>query len=333
MSRLAPLAALLLVLATGLCACDGDASEPSPDESSTPRANGRTSSPPPTVTVELPSFPPLGPRAKIAARLTGSSDVVTLDATFRRRTTNTVTLRSGVGGMTFGAQDLGEGRGTLVLEACDLLRSSCSGTSVENLIVDLTPPELEVERRVASPSASGPAGEVSVWVADDWVLGRVSFTFGGKTFERTFPATWPNTLGQAWDVSRVGFAAKDLPEGTGDATFDVEDAAGNRLERTFTIRVDGTPPAAAMSAPAAGTRVSRGAPLAVRASASDPNDGAAPVLEVWIGGARIAELPGPTIDLDVDTRTLPEGPLEVRVVPRDEAGNVGAPVSRTVMVE
>lgn len=327
-----------LLFASGAVACSDDAggsedAEPTTPGSTRGGAPGANRPPPPTVTVELPSFPPIGPLARVTAVVRGATDVALLDTTFRTLSTRNVTLRDGEGATTFDARQLGEGRGTLVFQVCDLFRSSCSASAVENLIVDLTPPELEVERRVASPFATGPSGEIALWAADDWVLGRVRLTFGGKTLERVFPAAWPSTIGEAWDVSRVGFPAKDLPEGDGTATVVVEDAAGNRLERALSIRVDATSPSAEMTAPLAGARLARGAPLAVRASASDPGSGPAPTLEVWVGGARIAELAGPSIDLDVDTGALPSGPLEVRVVPRDEAGNVGAAVLRTVVVE
>ncbi len=326
------LSTLALLTAALLVGCGGDEPEPEPAPARTPNA-GRAGPPaePPTIrAIEIPTFPPLGPASRFDVVVDSRDAWAALTATFKNRVTAFATASSnGRARAAVRARDLGEGQGTLVLEVCDLL-NACSARAVEDLIVDLSPPEIEPERLVASPKVSGTAGQIAFWVADDWVLGDVRLETFGKVLTRDFPKAYPSTLGKAWDVSRVAFDASLLGESSGVASLVARDAAGNEVRRSFQLVVDGTPPTATITAPLEGAHVAGGT-FAVRAAALDVGGTTTPpTLELWIGGARVAELPGPAIDVDVDTATLPPGPVEVRVLARDEAGNESAPIVRTI---
>lgn len=326
------LATSVLLATTLLFGCGSDDPEPAPGPSPAAPGGGRAGPPadPPTIrSIEIPTFPPLGPTSRVAVVVDARDGWATLSATFKNRVDTFATASSRGSRAELRARDLGEGQGTLVLEVCDV-RNACSARAVEDLIVDLSPPEIEPERLVASPRVSGVPGQIAFWVADDWVLGDVRLEAAGKVLTRELPKAYPSTLGKAWDVSRIAFDASLLGESKGLASLIVRDAAGNELRRSFEIVVDGTPPTASISSPAEGARIT-GDTFAVRAAAVDVGGTATPpTLELWIGGARVAELPGPAIDVDVDTTTLPPGPVEVRVIARDEAGNESEPIVRTI---
>jgi hypothetical protein len=189
---------------------------------------------------------------------------------------------------------------------------------VNDFLVDMTPPEVDLESPTVSPSLAGIEGQVAVWVSDAWVLGSVDFTFGGKTLHYDFPKAYPATVGTEWDVSRVAFAAKDLPEKEGDATVVVRDAAGNARTETFHLRIDGTAPTVAITQPANGASVTGTFDVSVTAVDEGPTP---PIVELWVGGARILEAAAPLGAIGVDTSTLPSGPVELKAIARDPAGN------------
>lgn len=291
-------------------------------------SNARAESAPPHIDpLTVPDWPPFGPTSSITASCSGETTLRNISASFMFAESKSVSGMSGR--VSFRGSELGEGQGQLRVTCCDL-RGSCAARDVESFLVDLTAPEVGVERAVASPNGEGLDGDVALWVGDAWVLGSVELTFRGTALRYDFPNVYPSTVGKDWDVSRVTFSAKDLPLGSGDAVVVVRDAAGNSASSIVSLRIDGTAPNVALLQPSPGAAVT--GPFVVKVSSTDPNDATPTRIRVWVGGAFVGELAGPVGELTLDPATLPPGPTEVRAVARDEAGNESAPVSVTVTV-
>jgi hypothetical protein len=298
---------------------------------------GRDTSPPPPPPqpvpvaptfgeIVLPTWPPLGPTGKINVPLSDDEGLSRITATFKDVTRRSVAGTTGM--VSFTSAELGEGMGTLTLVACDA-RSACRSRTVSDLLVDLTPPDIELERAVVSSLVDGIDGQVAVWVTDGWVLGSVDITFAGKTVRHDFPDAYPTTLGTTRDVSRVAFPAKGLPSGSGSATVIARDAAGNARTQSVTLRIDGTRPIVTLSEPQNGAVVS--GLLTVRVTATDEGP-VAPTVDVWVGGARVLTGVPASTPLVVDTSTLPPGSTEVRAVATDEAGNESVAARATIEI-
>jgi hypothetical protein len=288
--------------------------------------------PPPPLTapsldrLEIPEWPPLGPDSTLTVTARDAQQLRSIYAWFEDRS------ERDAGGLVrtvdIHASDLGEGLGALDVGACNI-HSLCTTQTFQRVLIDLHPPELVVERTVASPAMTDTAGQISFWVRDAWVLGSVELDFHGRALKHQFPAAYPETLGTKWDVSRVAFDASELTPGSDEAVVIVRDAAGNELRERITLTVDATPPVAAIVEPANGTTV--GAKFLVRMSAADDIPRTATTIELWVGGARVAELPGPTAEIVIDRATLPPGPTELWAIARDSAGNLSAPAKVTVV--
>lgn len=314
---------LASLVAVGGCSWSGDsnsgASDPPPPAPPPPV--------PPTIDeLVLPTWPPLGPTGKITVGLSDDEGLSRITATFRGVTRRSVSGTKGT--VSFTSTELGEGMGTLTLVACDT-RSACRSRQVSDLLVDLTPPDIDLERAVVSSLMDGIDGQVAVWVTDGWVLGSVDFTFAGKTVRHDFPSAYPSTLGTSPDVSRVAFPAKGFPSGSGSATIIARDAAGNEQTRSVTLRIDGTRPVVTLAEPQPGAIVS--GLLTVRAIATDES-GVAPTVDIWVGGARVLTGVPASTPLVVETSTLPPGSTEVRAVATDEAGNERVAARATIEI-
>jgi hypothetical protein len=288
-------------------------------------ANGTTPTPP-TFNVDIPSWPPLGKTGRIDVAVSDDEALSRLTATFKNVARRTFTGTTG--SISLSGSDLGEGMGTLTLVACDT-RDACRERRVNDFLVDMTPPEAELESPTISPKLEGIDGQVAVWVSDAWVLGSVDFTFEGKTLHHDFPKAYPSTVGTEWDVSRVTFAAKDLPEKEGQATVVVRDAAGNARTQSFHIRIDGTAPTVAITQPANGANVGASFDVALLATDEGPTP---PTVELWVGGARVLDAVAPAGAITIDASTLPPGPTTVQAIARDPAGNRSTVSSITVNV-
>lgn len=309
---------VLGLLLLGGCATTSDPPSPSSGSSGASGTNGNarpTPTPPTFDAVEIPSWPPLAKDGTIKVQLSDDEALSRLTATFKHVTRKTFTGASG--SISLSGNDLGEGMGTLSLVACDT-RDFCRERRVEDFLVDMTPPEAELESPTISPKLSGIEGQVALWVSDAWVLGSVDFTFEGKTLHHDFPKAYPDTVGKEWDVSRVTFDAKSLPEKEGDATVVVRDAAGNARTHTFHIRIDGTAPSVEITQPANGANVTGSFDVSLTATDEGPTP---PNVELWVGGVRILDAAAPLGSITVDTSTLPAGPVEVKAIARDAAGN------------
>lgn len=315
--------ALASMLAASACSSSNDFEGGPPPPTAPP--------PPPPVPPTfdaflIPNWPPLGPTGKVEVRLTDDEALSRITATFKDVTRRSLTGTTSL--VSFTAGELGEGMGTLTLVACDQ-RSACRSRQVTDLLVDLTPPDIELERPVVSSLVDGIDGQVAVWVTDGWVLGSVELTFAGKVVRRDFPKAYPSTLGIDRDVSRVAFPAKDFPDGAGMAKIVARDAAGNERTQSVMLRVDGTRPIVALMEPQPGTQVS--GPLTVRVTATDEG-GVAPTIDLWVGGARVLTGVSASTPLVIDTKTLPPGPTEVRVVATDEAGNESIAAQAAIVI-
>ncbi len=301
---------LLAAVAAAGCSLDSSpGGEPSPPPPPPPRVA------PNFVTVGLPTWPPLSADGEITVRVTDDEALARISASFRDGSTKSVRGKDGT--VSFFGHELGEGMGTLLLTACDE-RFLCRTRTVSDLLIDMTPPDIVLERAVVSPRLRGVDGQVALWVSDGWVLGSVDLSFNGRSFRQDFPHEYPSTLGVSQDVSRVAFAAKDFPTGAGEAVVVARDAAGNERTERLALRIDATLPVVHLLEPAEGAQAS-GA-LTVRFDASDDGD-AAPSVDVWVGGARVLSAVKAGVPFVVDTSTLPPGRAEVRAVARDEAGN------------
>ncbi|HVH46306.1 MAG TPA: Ig-like domain-containing protein [Labilithrix sp.] len=316
--RLAVVTALLLV-----SGCGESEGNPIPEEPDAPvsgtvsRPSVQRRSAPSLEPLEVPDWPPFGPESRIEASCSSEVDLSSISAQFRRASSAPA---HGKGHSTsFSGSELGEGKGPLSIRCCNA-SGACVEREITDFLVDLTAPQIEGERLVASPLLDGFDGDISVWVRDAWILGSVELSFGGKTLRHEFPKAYPSTVGKEWDISRVSFPAKDLPSGTGKALVTVRDAAGNTAFEELELRIDSTLPTVSILEPAPATVVT-GPTFVVKVRAMDPDNPTPAQVDLWIGGARVAELAGPTAELIVDASTFPPGPAEIRAVARDDAGN------------
>jgi hypothetical protein len=320
MTRLCALAAASLALAGcfGGWGDDDDTTPPPP-----PPPAPRTNKPPHIASVEIPSWPPLGPGATISVDATDDNGLSSVEARFRKLATRPASgLHKTV---SFSAEELGEGKGTLRLTALDIDGASAS-REVESLLVDLTPPKIQLEGSLVVQ----PAGELRAWLGDAWVLGWAELSFKGTTLRHELPAGYPSTFGSAWDYSLVSFAAAKLPAGGGTAVLTASDAAGNVTTTSFGLRIDGDPPAVSILSPKAGATV-KGA-VKVELAASDPGGGRV-WIEVSCGGSPAGKVAGPSAGVLLDTGDYTAGWLEIEAVAVDEAGNRSAPSSILVAID
>lgn len=312
--------AMLAAIAAPACATTSDPPAPSPPPPLP------TPTPPKFDAVDIPEWPPVSATGRISVRLSDDERLSRLTATFKNVARRSLDGTSGT--VLLSGADLGEGMGTLTLVACDA-RDACRERRVNDFLVDMTAPEADLERSAVSPKLEGLDGQVAVWVADAWVLGSVDLTFAGRTLHHGFPKAYPATVGSEWDVSRVAFAASDLPEKDGDATVVVRDAAGNVRTETFRLRIDGTAPTATITEPADGATVSGSFAVHVLAADDGPTP---PMVELWVGGARILEAAAPLGAVTVDGSSLPAGATEIVAIARDDAGNRSAAARVSVEV-
>lgn len=303
------------------CFLDFGHRSPPPDPGPAPRWG---SAPAPTATarpapvpvgqphitsIDVPEWPPLGRSSVVTVSCSSPNGPGALRAAFARQTSRVVGTSSSI---TFNGADLGEGFGTLTLELTDPLGAGAQRT-VENLLVDLSDPGVELETDVVRPT-----GELVLSVYDAWVLGEVEVTVDGKTSSHAFPKVYPGTLGRDFDQSRVTIPLLGVSVGAQSAVVVVRDAAGNTTTKSFDVFVDGTPPAVSFSSPAAGATV--GTSFDVAFTASD--DGATgPVVELLVGGGYAGTMTGTSGKLTVDTTGYGKGELKLDLVAIDKAGN------------
>lgn len=302
------------------------APEPEPfygESAGRPRVDAGTTvfAQPSITSIEVPNWPPLGKDDVVRIACVSPNGTGNVTATFAKSMQRFVT--SDACASSFTGAELGEGMGTLTLTLRDAVGAGAQ-RQVENLVVDLGAPGVDVEATTLRPG-----GEIAFHVYDAWVLGSVDVTIDGTTQTFDFPDVYPRTLGVDFDQSRVTFPVATTTLGKRQAVVVVRDAAGNTLTRSFDLRIDGTPPTIGFSSPAAGATVPKH--FDVSFTASD-DLAASPHVELRIGGSYAGTFDGTSGKLTVDATTFGAGPLTVELVARDDAGNETV-ATRTVTVQ
>lgn len=294
-----------------------------PEQPINPNPPQQTNDLPPSVTdIDIADWPPLGPQGTVTITVTDDRMLSEVELFFAKSS------KQFLGGsfqtFTVTGSELGEGYGDLMVRATDS-NGGWAERSVTNLLVDLTPPTIQLFDTTV-PATGGDA-RVDFWVSDAWVLGTVVLEFGNARLVHKFPEGYPSTLGEQWDSSLVSFDARVLPAQRDTATVTAIDAAGNYHSETFELYVDGDPPVVAITSPAPDAVVSGRFDIVI--DASDPGGG--PIwVEITAGGAPMATASGPAI-VTLDAGELPAGLIDIAAWAVDEAGNESEPAS--VMVE
>lgn len=168
---------------------------------------------------------------------------------------------------------------------------------------------------ITSPTTgSSVKGLVAVDVAasDNVGVARVDLLVNGVFFASDASAPF----GFSWDSTQV-------PDGNATLTAYAYDAAGNASAHAVTVKVTNTPdttaPAAAITSPTNGARVS--GTVAVKASASD-NVGVTG-MRLFINGMQVASSSAGSLSYSWNTRKNAAGSYTLQVEARDAAGNVG----------
>jgi hypothetical protein len=277
---------------------------------------------PPTLTVSIPEWPPIGADSTIAVTGEGDVGLDSLTTYFRLENTHwldgsTILTREVPG------SELGEGLGTLEVELVDW-RGGWTVETVTNVLVDLTPPEAFLDDLIVRASSD----QLAFWIGDAWIVSSYELSVAGTIIaSETLEPGYPPTVGVDWDLSYVSIPSELLPVGALAADLTVVDAAGNKASFPISLLVDGVSPTLSMTSPEEGA-VLDGA-FEVVADATD--DSAHPVaLEVYVGDTLVATGVGPLANVTLWASDFPEGVAEVTVIAVDEAGNRSAPAVRHV---
>ncbi|MBI5479978.1 MAG: Ig-like domain-containing protein [Deltaproteobacteria bacterium] len=266
--------------------------------------------PPSFTAIEVPSYPPLGPTGVVTVTLHDDTGLSALGYEFAKvgqtwisGTNQTVTIP---------AAALGEGFGDLQLTVSNV-RGAWTRKVVENLVVDFSPPKVEVMPR----SLMRPGDEVVAWVSDGWLLGSVELKIGDLHRREDFPQVYPPYFGQQWDLSLVRFPIGDLADGTHRALLVVKDAAGNEVKEEFDLTIDGVPPTLSIRSPTPGATVNGHFPVEVEA-----DDGGGEVgIVLRVDGIEIASATGPAATIYLDADDFAPGTVDLEVEALDAAGN------------
>lgn len=223
--------------------------------------------------------------------------------------------------MTATGSDLGEGYGELVIHVFDR-DGGFSSTSVEGLLVDLTPPLLEIEPCILAASGKGDRGTLAAWVGDAWALGSVAVEIvpdeGDAIVRGDSFGDWPSTFGQSWDWSYFSVSANELPVGHSVATYTVRDRAGNASQQTCDLFVDALPPVVTLEA-----ELVDGFIYAEVGASDDDVDALPTGLTLRAGGAEVAHGQAPSTSFVLDAADFPAGVLILEATACDRAGNEG----------
>lgn len=280
---------------------------------------------PPTLSIDVPQWPPIGPDASVWVEVGGAVELDSLE--FRFRNDGFVPLDGTQNALELSGERLGEGFGTLQVVVRDIDGFE-TYRDVNDLLVDLTPPELGLGEAVLRRATDS---ELELWVGDAWILGGVEVEVDGHTMSESFPQAFGHALGDDWDYALVGFPSVDFEEGEHTLRVRAWDAAGNETSEEMRVRFDGTPPLVEILAPFEGQTV--GATFELDVASFDPGDHLT-WIEVSMGGTPIATGVGPRTVIDVDASDIVEaGELELEVVAIDEAGNRSEPAMITVNFE
>ncbi len=275
---------------------------------------------PPTLEIELDAPNGImGPDNTITVSV-DDDDTVDLDVSleFARNVDRTVQRGNG---MTVTGAELGEGYGELFIAVVDR-DGGFSSTSVEGLLVDLTPPLLEIEPCILAASGKGDRGTLAAWVGDAWALGSIAVEVvpdeGDPVVRGDSFSDWPSTFGQSWDWSYFSVSANELPVGHSLATYTVRDRAGNASQRSCDLFVDALPPVVTLEA-----ELIDGFIYAEVGANDDDVDSLPTGLTLHAGGAEVAHGQAPSTSFVLDAADFPAGVLILEATARDRAGNNG----------
>lgn len=279
---------------------------------------------PPTVALEVADWPPLGPNGVLTITASSNQELAHAELYFKNDSVAYFSDATLSGSATASGLSLGEGFGQLdvVVYAVD---GSWTRAGIEDLLVDLSPPEAYIDRTVLPASGD----DLQLWIADAWVVSGCELTVGAITLGEQLEPGYPSTLGVEWDFSLVSFPVEELPVGNHAAQLRVWDAAGNEVLLDIPIAIDGLPPEVDILEPAEGETVQE--TFTVSASASD--DMPFPVaIELRVGGALIATGTAPQATFTLSALDFPAGEHEITAIAIDEAGNESAIATRTIVI-
>lgn len=263
--------------------------------------------------IEVPGYPPLGPDGGVTVTLEDDVGLASLQYEFEK--VNNAWINGKAATLFLPATILGDGYGDLQLTVYDV-RGAWTRKVVENLVVDLEPPQIDV----MPPRTARPGDDLITWVSDGWLLGSVELTIGEATQREEFPPVYPSYFGEQWDVSYVRFSAPAFADGSYPARLTVKDAAGNQVTQPFTLTIDGSVPTLSVLSPAAGATVSGRFTVEVEA-----DDGGQPVIiVVRLDGVEIAAAAGPAASIALDAADFAPGALDLEVEARDAVGNTAS---------
>lgn len=277
--------------------------------------------------IQAPDWRPLGPNDSIVFEVVDQEGLDWVSVEFRDSLVRQVSGTDAIVSVT--GRELGEGLGMLAAMVEDTAGNS-SEAFVHDLLVDLTPPVVELSPTHLRADGEGPNGEIRIWMGDAWILGRVTLEFSGETLVHTFDEGRPSTLGETWDRSVVVFSAASLPEGVGTAEVTVTDAAGNQTVNQFELNVDGTPPEGQLLEPEPGATLA--GPFWVSVQAVDFGGGAV-WIEILAAGVKVASGAGPTARVSLDAQEFAPGQLALSAALTDGAGNRSETQLVLVMIE
>jgi hypothetical protein len=210
--------------------------------------------------------------------------------------------------------ELGEGYGRADFSVGSI-DEKVSTAFIENMLVDLTPPVIDA----AGPLLLREGATFRLTASDAWILGGAKIEVGDRSITKQFEPGFPVTFGQAWDVAEFALDVSDLAPGKYPARVEVFDAAGNRVEETYEVEIDGDAPALEILSPTEGATVADTIEVLISAEA-----------ETWIdltlSGTPVGSVTGPQGRAVVDTSSFPLGQHLLVAEARDAAGNESAPV-------
>jgi len=300
--------------------------EPEPNETAPP---DDFSEPPHIINVVLPEWPPVGPETPITALVEDDVGLDSVDFRFGFLFSTWTEASGTFDRVVIRGADLGEGIGTLVVSARDI-HGNGARREVSDLLIDLSPPVVEVGTTLLRGDGLGPSGALDVYVGDAYILGSVELTFQESVQTHSFQQGWPPTLGEFWDRAIVSFPADSLPAGSGPAHLLVRDAAGNSVEHFFELTVDASAPVLDITAPQAQAVVS--GRFSVSVEASDPEGGEC-WIDLFLGGAYAASAVGPSAEIELDADDFAPGQVELVAVAEDPAGNSSASAPIAIFIE
>ncbi len=265
----------------------------------------------PTLTVNLPDWPPLGAASSLTAD--AQSDSGMSYATFQFVNVAT-TYFDGTGRTTVPCVQLGEGLGSLVVTAV-ATDAQWTSQTFDNVLVDLTPPRafFDQDSVVLKPGAT-----LDFWIGDAWIVGGWSLAIGDQTFGGQVDPGYPPTFGTEWDYTYVSQSLDAVLPGSYVGVLDTWDAAGNTIQSVIPITIDAVPPEAQIVTPDDGAQLNGSFQLVVTASDDTPLPVA---LEIRVGGALVATGASPQTTITLDTSEFAAGPTEIGVTAVDAAGN------------